>query len=233
MNFEASAVLLNYRKKNSLIKTIKSIRSQSIPVEIILIDNSGKDECKDLDIDFLISSSKNLHCKSRFLFSQYATADFIFTLDDDVILQDSTGIEHYLNFFKDLNNKEDFILVDKNNHYKSFSKKNLGSFNDEWEYTNYGKGRFLFFHRSYLNKISIGFHDFIDPYSYKTCSGLFDEKIPQDFIVIDDISFQKKAKNVLYSKLRTLILDQETAGIGCHQKPHHYESRERWILDNE
>jgi GT2 family glycosyltransferase len=233
MNYEASAILLNYRKKNSLEKTIESIRSQSIPIEIILIDNSGEDLCKDLGVDLLISSTKNLHCKSRFLFSIYATTDYIFTLDDDVILMDRTGIEHYLNFFRKIENKQDFILVDRNNHYRNLSQKNYESFDNEWNFTNFGKGRFLFFHRSYLENLEIGFHDFIDPNLLKTCSGLFGETIPQEFIVIDDIAFQKKAKKIIYSKLIDIISDQDSANTGCHQKPYHYESRKYWISNNE
>jgi hypothetical protein len=227
---KATAVLLNYNKKTSLKNTVSSIRSQSIPIEIILIDNSGRHECSDIDCDILLSSSVNLHCKIRFLISVYANTDIIFTLDDDVVLHDHNVIANYVKFLTQYKYKTECVCVDRDNHYLLPNKKSV-EVENQWITTSYGKGRFLMFHKKYLDNIKISFHDFIDPKSKNTL--LYNQNINQDNIVIDDIAFQKYAKYVLYPKHLKAIVDQPTSCWGCHNKPKHREMRHYWMNAND
>lgn len=232
VNPQASVILLNYQKKESLLKTISSIREQTIEVEIIVIDNSGRDECRDIQIDHLITTTRNLHCKSRFLAASWATTDYIFTLDDDVVLLNPDVIERYIHFFDSLIQKDDVILVDRNNHYSSLDSRYPKEYSPEWSFTNYGKGRFLMFHRDYLNRVPTGYKDFINPKDGKHYTGVLGYNIGDDYIVIDDLSFQKTAKWVMFPVSFSAIKDQQTALTGLHQKEGHYHFRYKWIEEN-
>jgi hypothetical protein len=229
---KATAILLNFKKKESLIKTIESIRRQTVPIEIILIDNSEKNECIDVDVDHLISSSRNLHCKSRFLAANWATTNYIFTLDDDVLLTDSDVIEKYIFFFEKFPIKNNTILVDRNNHYSFLTQKYPLEYNEEWSHTNFGKGRFLFFHSSYLEFVSIGYKDFVDPEDITYKTGLFGYNIRINNIVIDDLSFQNNAKWILFPNNFSAIEDQTSSHTGCQQTPGHFDFRYKWIREN-
>jgi glycosyltransferase involved in cell wall biosynthesis len=228
----ASVILLNYQKKESLLKTISSIREQTVQIEIILIDNSQKDECRDVGVDHLITTTRNLHCKSRFLAASWATTDYIFTLDDDVVLASSDVIQRYIQFFDSFTQKDSIILVDKDNHYSFLDGTYPKEYSREWSHTNYGKGRFLFFHRDYLNNVSIGYKDFINPKDGKHYTGIPGYNIGDDYIGIDDISFQKSAKWVMFQNYFSAIKDQETSMTGLHQKEGHYHFRYEWIKEN-
>jgi glycosyltransferase involved in cell wall biosynthesis len=229
---KATAILLNYKKKDSLIKAIQSIRNQNIPIEIILIDNSQKDECRDLDVDHLITTTRNLHCKSRFLAANWASSDYIFTLDDDVLLSSSDVIEKYIGYIEELHKNEWIVMTDRNNHYSHLDPNYPKEFNKELSLTNYGKGRFLFFHKEYLSKVPIGYKDFITYEEKREITGLIGESVPDDSIGIDDLSFQKWARWVMFPKNFSSIEDQPTSGTGLQQKKGHFDIRWEWIRNN-
>jgi hypothetical protein len=58
-----TAVLLNWKRPENIVKTIKSIRDQSISVKICLWNNNSDDKIK-YDVDLQINSPDNFKCSS-------------------------------------------------------------------------------------------------------------------------------------------------------------------------
>ena len=215
MTFEATALLLNYSKDNSLRKTIRSIREQSIPIEIILVDNSP--EGGDFDCDLYIRPERNLHCKARFLAGCYARSNYLFTLDDDVILNSRDAIEHYLRFLKKFDHREKCICG-----WHHYSQDPI--FFDGWASVDFLKGRFMLFPKSYLNKVSIGYTDLVDPKTGNETTG-YNESY-ENWIGVDDLAFQLNAEYVLIPDLvNPPIKDQKSASVGLFRKPEHFRVR--------
>lgn len=228
----ATCILLNYNKSDSLKDTIKSVRAQNVPVEIIVVDNSTTSKRIDFDCDMYLNLGTNLHCKIRFLIACYASTEYIFTLDDDVMLTNSGVISHYLNFINNFSHRDSCILT-ANGH--NFYKRDQVRCEDVkgWQSVTAGKGRFLFFRKKYLESVPIGFHDFITP-EKNTYTGFKTTQYKGDDIVIDDISFQKYA-NYIFAPVDldySVLTDQMTARTGCHQKKYHYACREWWLDNN-
>lgn len=95
----ATALLTSWRRLDNMGEIIESLRSQSVGVEIFLWDNSGFVDFED-HIDLQIAASKNLMCMPRWTMAQYASTDYVFTLDDDLCFKDPEAIEkccaHYV-----------------------------------------------------------------------------------------------------------------------------------------
>lgn len=230
--YSATCVLLNYNKPDSLKETIKSVRKQNVPIEIIVVDNSTTNKKMDFDCDIYVNLGINLHCKIRFLIACYASADYIFTLDDDVILTQSNVISHYLNFINNFTDKESCILTANGHNFYKRDKIRCKDIKG-WQAVTAGKGRFLFFCKKYLESVPIGFHDLITC-EKNTYTGFKTTQYKDDDIGIDDISFQKYAKFIFapVDLNFNVLTDQVTARTGCHQKKHHYTCREWWLDNN-
>lgn len=91
----ATALLLNWKRPDSLKKTIESIRDQSVPIEIFLWNNNPEDKTR-YDVDLQIDSSSNLVCWPRWFMAQYAQSEFVFSLDDDIYFKDEGVIDDCL-----------------------------------------------------------------------------------------------------------------------------------------
>jgi len=61
---KATAVLLNWKRPDNLKELISSIRSQSVPIEILLWNNNPDDKTR-YDVDIQVDSSTNLMCWPR------------------------------------------------------------------------------------------------------------------------------------------------------------------------
>jgi hypothetical protein len=94
---KATALLTNWKRNLNLPIIIESIRRQSVEVEVFLWDNSGEGNFESL-VDLQISASRNLKCFPRWSMSQFASSDYVFTLDDDLALRDPTLIEQSIEY---------------------------------------------------------------------------------------------------------------------------------------
>jgi hypothetical protein len=95
--FAATALILNWKRKENLIKTIQSIKSQDVPIEIFLWNNNKNDN-HNYDVDLKIDSSENLMCMPRWFLSQFASSDYVFSIDDDKLLSKTSTIKECIDF---------------------------------------------------------------------------------------------------------------------------------------
>lgn len=174
-NKKVTALLLNWKRPDNMVKIINSIRKQNIDIEIILWNNNQEDNTK-YDVDLQINSSKNLICWCRWLMLSYSTGEFIFTNDDDLLMNNSEIIKKCLDFSIDNNcaigytgvslvkNKEYFNSV----HYLGPDKnKNLN--------INIIKGRFMFFKKDMIKNMKIISQYNITPLEFKNNSRIEDD----------------------------------------------------------
>ena len=186
-----TALLLNYKRKDNLLKIIQSLRSQSISVDIFLWNNNNTDYT-EYDVDLQINSSKNLMCSPRWLLSCYATTDYVFSLDDDLILADKFVIE-------DCVRRMESLLSDTIIGYTGVS---LNKTKDYWRSIHYRypnkdidinvdiiKGRFMFMKRNFVS--SINFTQFNKAANYRI----------EDDIIISSKSNNKILPSYLYYRL--------------------------------
>ena len=126
-----TAVLLNWKRPENIVKTIKSIRDQSISVKICLWNNNSDDKTK-YDVDLQINSPNNFKCYPRWMMASLIETDYIFTLDDDLILADDNVIEDTLNLYKKINTNdketEKFYFESLEKKCKPFSWAKQGNF---------------------------------------------------------------------------------------------------------
>jgi hypothetical protein len=104
-----TAILLNWKRPENIVKTIKSIRDQSIPVKICLWNNNPDDKT-NYDVDLQINSPNNFKCYPRWMMASLIETNYIFTLDDDLVLSDDNVIEDTLNLYKRINTDDKLIL---------------------------------------------------------------------------------------------------------------------------
>jgi len=225
----ATALLLNYKKSESLRKAISSIRKQDADVEIILWDNSG--EVNSFDCDTYISASRNYHCKPRFLVAALAASEYIFTLDDDTMLANCSVIRKYVEFMQTFSCKDNIMLAGDACYEQALTKPcDIQSPSGDWEEVLYGKGRFLFFHKSYLGNVRISFVDLVDSRSRSLYSGFTSLSEAECLVGVDDISFQRHARQIFRPKYPYLsLIDQPTALTGCWNTPGFDNARD-WFL---
>lgn len=89
---KATALLLNWKRSDNLKIIIESLHSQSIPIEIFLWNNNFEDKTQ-YDVNLQINSSENLMCYPRWFMGAYASSEYIFSLDDDLVFKDSKVVE--------------------------------------------------------------------------------------------------------------------------------------------
>ena len=102
---KVTALLLNWKRQENIVKVIQSIRDQSIDIDIWLWNNNIEDNTS-YDVDVQINSSNNFKCWPRWLVGSMVDEGFIFTLDDLTYLK-----KYILN--KDINSKLAFKNVNE------------------------------------------------------------------------------------------------------------------------
>jgi hypothetical protein len=161
MKSKATALLLSYARQSNLLKIINSLRSQSAPIEIFLWNNNPLDKTK-YDVDLQIDSSKNLMCWPRWFMANYASSDYIFSLDDDFIFRDEKVIEDCIFYCQKQNDKGaiGFFGVHLNKDKSYWGSKHLVA--GETDKVDILKGRFIFCPKSVLRLNSEAFGASID-----------------------------------------------------------------------
>jgi hypothetical protein len=153
-----TAILLNWKRPENIVKTIKSIRDQSIPVKICLWNNNPDDK-KNYDVDLQINSPNNFKCYPRWMMASLIETDYIFTLDDDLLLSDDNVIEDTLNLYKRINTDDKLIIgytgVILNQDKDYWTSEHLTEPKNEDIKVDIVKGRFMFMSKSLINNMTL------------------------------------------------------------------------------
>ena len=153
----ATALLLNWKRPENIVKTIASIRAQTAPIEIWLWNNNPEDKTA-YDVDMQINSPRNFFCWPRWLLGSMAETEFIFTLDDDLMFADELVIKDCVDFmrsdeFTTLIGYTGVIFQNEINNY--FGGKHKDACDNYNTIVDIVKGRFMFLRTSAMHRISI------------------------------------------------------------------------------
>lgn len=85
-------LLLNYKREANLPKIIESLRSQNVGCEIFLWNNSEK-PYDNPQVDWIVNSSKNVRCWSRWSMAPFASNEYVMTMDDDLCFTSNDCLE--------------------------------------------------------------------------------------------------------------------------------------------
>ena len=107
---KVTALLLNWKRQENIVKVIQSIRDQSIDVDIWLWNNNIEDKTS-YDVDVQINSSNNFKCWPRWLIGSMVDEGFIFTLDDDIMFNKTDVIENCLKIYETIDTTETFPII--------------------------------------------------------------------------------------------------------------------------
>lgn len=151
----ATALLLNWKRPENIVKTIASIRAQTAPIEIWLWNNNPEDKTA-YDVDMQINSPRNFFCWPRWLLGSMAETEFIFTLDDDLMFADEWVINDCISNMSETGDEiygiEGVLLDPKfnKNYFESPHFKTDESFDAIVDII---KGRFMFMSRNFLSQV--------------------------------------------------------------------------------
>jgi glycosyltransferase involved in cell wall biosynthesis len=120
---EITILLLNYKRPHNLHRIIDSLKSQTVPVNIFLWDNSGSSTFHDHRIDLIFRTSENKGCSPRWLTALYAKTKYIMTHDDDFLIINPDTIEKIVQCLNEQKNKQTIVgyegvFVDINKTYR-------------------------------------------------------------------------------------------------------------------
>jgi hypothetical protein len=153
-----TALLLNWKRQENIVKVIKSIKDQSVDIDIWLWNNNPEDKTS-YDVDVQVNSSNNFKCWPRWLIGSMVDDGYIFTLDDDLMFNRSDIIENCVKTYEKIGNKELFPIIGYSGVILNESKDYWGSPhihkpNEEKDIkVDIIKGRFMFMNKNILNKV--------------------------------------------------------------------------------
>ena len=190
-----TAILLNWKRPENIVKTIKSIRNQSVPIKICLWNNNPEDKTK-YDVDLQIDSPNNFKCYPRWMMASLIETDYIFTLDDDLILSDNNVIKDTLYFYESLENNMSIVgytgvILNQDKDY--WTSEHITEPKNIDIKVDIVKGRFMFMNKSLINNITLE--------NEETCED----------IKISSYSYYKLIPSIL--KNRLLNLDELGVGL--------------------
>ncbi len=150
-----TAILLNWKRPENLVEVIKSIRSQNIPIDIWLWDNSNSEH--KFDVDQRFQSSINLKCFPRWCLASMVQTEYFFVIDDDIMFTDGEVISDCIQYHK-LIDIEDLILgqtgVILNKEMIYFNSEHFSNV-ERSVGVDIVKGRFMFMKQSVMNKVTM------------------------------------------------------------------------------
>jgi glycosyltransferase involved in cell wall biosynthesis len=97
-----TAVLLNYKRPENIPLLIQSIRDQSVPIDIWLVNNG---EPANFDVDLMIQSDNSMKCYTRWVEASRAETEFVFSIDDDLMFSNIRLVELCVERMEDLPSK--------------------------------------------------------------------------------------------------------------------------------
>lgn len=209
----ATALLLSFERQGNLKKIIKSLREQTAPIKIFLWNNCLDDHV-DYGVDLQINSSKNLMCWPRWFMANYATTDYVFSLDDDLLFADNRIIEDAIYYLdKSCCDAIGYSGVKIIDGHKDYLDQQHILFPRQDESVDILKGGFLFAKRKNIRIPQNLFN--VDAHNPRI----------EDDIVISSFLSHKIVPRIFRKRLR------RQAGFfnGLHSKPDHAESRTQYM----
>ncbi len=91
-----TVLLLNYRRRENIDIILNSLKNQTLDCEIFLWNNSN-DVFKDNRIDWIVNSNNNQYCWPRWFMGNYASNEFIMSMDDDLTFTQNNALEKLYN----------------------------------------------------------------------------------------------------------------------------------------
>lgn len=193
---------------------IQSIRSQSVPIEILLWNNNS-DDTTQYDVDLQVNSSQNLMCWPRWFLANYADSEYVFSLDDDVFFKDSTVIADCIAYTKEHVCSIGYSGVILNDKKEYLESKHIyipkRSTDVEVDII---KGRFMFHHISFLDTMRMFPHRDIQKYG----SRIEDDIILSSFL----------GKKIIPSFLRDRLQELES-NDALYEQSEHLDSRQETV----
>ena len=202
-----TAVLLNWKRPENIVKTIKSIRDQSLPVKICLWNNNPDDKTK-YDADFQIDAPNNFKCYPRWMMASLVGSDYIFTLDDDLILGDNNIIEDVLNFYRSINSNGGIPIIGYtgvilNEGIEYWGSEHINCPVEHDIKVDIVKGRFMFMDRKILNNVNME--------NDETC---------------EDIKISSYSEfKIIPGLLKNRLINLDEGGVGLFGSAEHSEKR--------
>lgn len=157
-DIKVTALLLNWKRQQNIVKVIDSIRKQNVNIDIWLWNNN-KDDKNKYDVDVQINSSNNFKCWPRWTMGSMVENGYIFTLDDDIMFSRNNVIEDCINVHKSIPNQfllpiigyTGIIINEEKNYWSSKHILNPDVNNDIL--VDVIKGRFMFMDKNILNNV--------------------------------------------------------------------------------
>jgi hypothetical protein len=209
----ATALLLSYERQDNLRKIIDNLRKQSVDIDIFLWNNNPEDKT-EYPVELQINSSKNLMCWPRWFMANYASTDYVFSLDDDLLMMDNRLIEQCIDYLSthdcDAIGYSGVKIHDPKKPYKDQLHINSVIHDAEVDVL---KGGFIFVNKNNINLPSTLLQ-----------SSVANPRIEDDIIVSSLMG--KKVVPAMLRKRFTMLSGFQN---GLHSHPDHYESRNEYI----
>lgn len=220
-NNPVSVILLNYARPHNMDRVIGSIKMQTIETEIIMVDNSNDRYMYGL-ADKLITPSKNLGCFIRLLMAHYASHQYILLMDDDLVITDKNLLKDTIELYQHQCSISQGGIMGAYGRMVDFTsdKPYSGQKDIIMGKANAIKGRFMFFHKSILDRVPIGSGS--HPYDP------FNEDLYFSFM-----AGQGKPVHYVSEYISTRLQDLDSAGALCSEV-NHMDKRDamcRWFAE--
>jgi glycosyltransferase involved in cell wall biosynthesis len=205
-NIMITVILLNWKRPENLKKIIKSLRSQTIPVEIFLWNNN-KDDTFQYEVDLQINSSKNLKCWARWFLINYSDNEYVCVMDDDLIMDDHNVLKECLEYVENNDvsiGRHGVILNDERSYWDS---PHVSPSNSDIN-VDILKGRFIFLKKRHLHNL-----------------GMFPEISFQDCRIEDDIIISSILKRKIIPSFLKDGFSEMPANDSLYHQSSHAEAR--------
>lgn len=207
-----TAILLNYKRPENMEALIESLHSQTEPVSILLVDNSGQME--QWDVDRTVYAPWNAGCYARTIFALYAETKWVMMFDDDLMPNDARFVEDALRIAE----QHRFITGAFGCRLSKTPPHYMGRPNvDSTGPSPMVKGRFMVYRRSLLDCVTLG--------------GLMQYKryrIRCDDIYLNLLTGHGNPVHWVDVGLRQRLKELHPGRVGSEFTPGHYETREEF-----
>jgi hypothetical protein len=154
-----TALLLNWKRQDNIIKVINSIKKQTVKVDIWLWNNNKEDNTK-YDVDVQINSTENFKCWPRWLMGSMVDNGYIFTLDDDIMFNRNDIIETCIKEYEKINIINTIpiigysgVIINEDKNY--WTSHHIHKPSDDNLLVDIIKGRFMFMSKNILENVKM------------------------------------------------------------------------------